>query len=101
MAQHYLICPINHSLKTLNYLTLRDCESYDIDGMVFHSTRTCRAFTNPQHSAGQIGSRAPRVPAMFFEGDVADASFYKDEVLESRLVAMLETIDVRRAKAGR
>jgi benzoyl-CoA reductase subunit B len=38
---------------------------------------------------------------MFFEGDVADASFYKDEVLESRLVAMLENIDVRRAKAGR
>jgi hypothetical protein len=37
---------------------------------------------------------------MFFEGDVADASFYKDEILESRLVAMLEGIDVRRARGG-
>ena len=35
---------------------------------------------------------------MFFEGDVADESFYKDEVLQSRLEAMLETIDVQRAR---
>ena len=37
---------------------------------------------------------------MFFEGDVADASFYKDEMLESRLEAMLEAIDVKRMKAA-
>ena len=35
-----------------------------------------------------------------FEGDVADASFYKDELLDSRLEAMLEAIDVRRMKAA-
>ncbi len=29
-------------------LMLRDCDDYDVDGIVFHSTRTCRAFTNPQ-----------------------------------------------------
>jgi len=101
MAQHYLICPINHSLKTLDYLTLRDCERFDIDGLVFHSTRTCRAFTNPQTLLARSAREHLGLPAMFFEGDVADASFYKDEVLESRLVAMLENIDVRRAKAGR
>ena len=37
--------------------------------------------------------------AVFLEGDIADASFYKDEVLDSRLAAMLEGIDVRRARA--
>ena len=34
------------------------------------------------------------------EGDVADASFYKEEILESRLAAMLEAIDVKRAQAS-
>ena len=48
MAQHYLLCPTNHGTKTLDYLTLRDCREYDVDGIVFHSTRTCRAFTGPQ-----------------------------------------------------
>ena len=39
------------------------------------------------------------VPHEFHEGDIADASFYKDEVLDSRLTAMLEGIDVRRARS--
>jgi benzoyl-CoA reductase/2-hydroxyglutaryl-CoA dehydratase subunit BcrC/BadD/HgdB len=100
MAEHYLICPINHNYANLEYLTLRDCEKYGIDGLVFHSTRTCRAFTNPQSLLARSAEEKLGIPSMSFEGDVADASFYKDEILESRLAAMLETIDVRRARAG-
>lgn len=100
MAEHYLICPINHNYANLEYLTLRDCEKYGIDGLVFHSTRTCRAFTNPQSLLARSAEEKLGIPSMSFEGDVADASFYKDEILESRLAAMLETIDVRRARSG-
>ena len=100
MAQHYLLCPTNHGTKTLEYLTLRDCERYGIDGIVFHSTRTCRAFTGPQHLLARAAQDKLGIPSIFFEGDVADASFYKDEILESRLAAMLEAIDARRARLG-
>lgn len=100
LAQHYLICPINHGFKNLEHLLLRDCEKFGIDGLVFHSTRTCRAFTNPMSMLATSARDKLGIPSMTFEGDVADASFYKDEVLESRLVAMLESIDVKRAKAG-
>jgi benzoyl-CoA reductase/2-hydroxyglutaryl-CoA dehydratase subunit BcrC/BadD/HgdB len=79
---------------------LRDCEHYGADGIVFHSTRTCRAFTNPQRLIAKAAQLELGIPSMVFEGDVADASFYKDEILESRLVAMLEGIDVRRSRAG-
>lgn len=96
MAQHYLLCPTNHGTKTLQHLLLSDCEEYGVDGIVFHSSRTCRAFTNPQRLLAKAAQRELGVPSMFFEGDVADASFYKDELLESRLIAMLEGIDVRR-----
>ena len=100
MAMHYLLCPTNHGYKTLQHLTLKDCRDYDIDGVVFHSSRTCRAFTGPQQILAQTVQRELGIQTMFFEGDVADASFYKDEILESRLEAMLEAIDVRRMKAG-
>ena len=100
MAQHYLLCPTNHGTKTLDYLTLRDCREYDVDGIVFHSTRTCRAFTGPQRLLAKSAQGKLGIPAIFFEGDVADASFYKEEILESRLVAMLEAIDVRRARGS-
>jgi hypothetical protein len=39
------------------------------------------------------------IPTMFFEGDVADASFYKDEMLGGRLEAMLEAVDMHRLRA--
>ena len=97
MAQHYLLCPSNHSAKTMGELLLRDCESHGIDGIVFHATRTCRSFTNGQMVMSQMAQRAG-IQTMFFEGDVADAAFYKDALLESRLEAMLETIDVRRGQ---
>ena len=100
MAQHYLLCPTNHGAKTLEHLTLRDCEEYDLDGIVFHSTRTCRAFTGPQRLLAKSAKDKLGIPSMFFEGDVADASFYKDGVLDSRLVAMLEAIDVRRERGS-
>jgi benzoyl-CoA reductase/2-hydroxyglutaryl-CoA dehydratase subunit BcrC/BadD/HgdB len=100
MAQHYLLCPTNHGTKTIKNLVLRDCEHYGADGIVFHSTRTCRAFTNPQRLIAKAAQLELGIPSVVFEGDVADASFYKDEILESRLVAMLEGIDVRRSRAG-
>ncbi|GAC84481.1 hypothetical protein GP2_023_00040 [Gordonia paraffinivorans NBRC 108238] len=99
MAQHYLICPINHGLKIMQELLVRDLQAFDIDGIAFHSSRTCRAMTNPQQILAKTADRQLGVKSMFFEGDVADASFYKDDVLESRLVAMLETIDMQRARA--
>ncbi|MFF3380446.1 2-hydroxyacyl-CoA dehydratase subunit D [Streptomyces sp. NPDC002680] len=100
MAQHYLLCPTNHGAKTLDYLTLRDCQDYGLDGIVFHSTRTCRAFTGPQRLLAKSARDKLGIPSIFFEGDVADASFYKDGVLESRLEAMLEAIDVRRERGA-
>ncbi len=98
-AQNNLLCPMNHSTKTIEQLVLRDSDFYGVDGIVFHSTRTCRAFTNPQRLVAKAAQEKRGLATMFFEGDIADASFYKDEVLESRLAAMLEGIDVRRARA--
>jgi benzoyl-CoA reductase subunit B len=98
IAQHYLTCPANHVVKIQRELMLRDCRKYDVDGVVFHGTRTCRAWSNGQNVMAQIVQKELGIPTMFFEGDIADAAFYKDEMLESRLEAMLEAIDVQRMK---
>ncbi|MCC0056794.1 MAG: 2-hydroxyacyl-CoA dehydratase [Rhodobiaceae bacterium] len=97
MAKHYLLCPFNHSAKNLGEVMLRDCEKFGLDGIVFHATRTCRSASNGQMVVAQMAQKKG-LQTMFFEGDVADESFYKDEVLQSRLEAMLETIDVQRAR---
>jgi benzoyl-CoA reductase subunit B len=98
IAQHYLTCPANHVVKIQAELMLRDAKYYGIDGVVFHASRTCRAWSNGQNVMSQIVQRELGVPTMFFEGDIADAAFYKDDLLDSRLEAMLEAIDVQRMK---
>lgn len=99
MAQHYLLCPFNHSARNLAELVLRDCETYGVDGIVFHATRTCRSATNGQMILAQMAQKRG-IQTMYLEGDVADEAFYKDEILLSRLEAMLETIDVQRTRAA-
>jgi benzoyl-CoA reductase/2-hydroxyglutaryl-CoA dehydratase subunit BcrC/BadD/HgdB len=99
MAQHYLLCPSNHSARIMGELLVEECRDYGIDGVVFHSTRTCRSFTNGQAIMSRMVQRELGIPTMFFEGDVADASFYKDEMLGGRLEAMLEAVDMHRLRA--
>lgn len=98
MAKHYLLCPFNHNARTVGDRLLRDAEKFGLDGVVFHSTRTCRSASNGQLIAAQMAQQAG-LQTMIFDGDVADVSFYKDAILDTRLEAMLEAIDMHR-KAG-
>lgn len=100
MAQNYLVCPINLSAPFLIEKTLDFCRKYQLDGMVLHSSRTCRAFTNPQFLMAEAVTGQLGLPTTSFEGDVTDESFYKDELLNSRVESMLEAIDAGRASGG-
>jgi len=100
MAKNYLICPINSGLGVMKELLLRRIDEYGIDGIAFHSTRTCRVMTNPQQILARTAERERGTKSFFFEGDVADASFYRDDLLETRLIATLEAIDAQRVRAA-
>jgi len=99
MGQNYLICPNNHSSPILIDLIMGLCEKYEVDGIVFHATRTCRAFTNPMFMIAQEATSRLGIQTTMFEGDVADETFYKDELLNTRVEAMLEAIDQKRLSA--
>ena len=96
MAQNYLICPNNHASPILIDLIMGLCEKFKVDGMVIHASRTCRAFTNPQFLIADAAQKRLGIQTSMFEGDVTDESFYKDELLNSRVEAMFEAIDSRR-----
>jgi benzoyl-CoA reductase/2-hydroxyglutaryl-CoA dehydratase subunit BcrC/BadD/HgdB len=100
MAQNYLICPNNHAAPILIDMIMNLCRKYEVDGMVIHASRTCRAFTNPQFLIADAATKRLGIQTSMFEGDVTDESFYKDEILNSRVEAMLEAIDARRMVAA-
>lgn len=100
MAQNYLICPNNHAAPMLIDLVTDLCRKFEVDGMVIHASRTCRAHTNPQFLIANAAQKRLGIQTTMFEGDVTDESFYKDELLNSRVEAMLEAIDARRMAAA-
>ena len=85
-----------HRIKVLSDL----CEYYSIDGLVMSETQTCRAFN--AHSFAIMDGLARRlgIPAVTIGGDHVDARFYSDAQVDTRLQALLETIEARR-QAGR
>ncbi|WP_417722514.1 2-hydroxyacyl-CoA dehydratase subunit D [Salipiger sp.] len=98
MAQNYLICPNNHGAPIMIGEIENLCDKFHIDGVVCHASRTCRGMTNSQFLIAGSAKKYGR-QAMFFEGDVADESFYKDELLNTRLEAMVEAMDARKRAA--
>jgi benzoyl-CoA reductase subunit B len=95
MAQNYLICPNNHGAPIMIGEIDRICDKFDLDGVVLHASRTCRGMTNAQFQIADSAKRHGR-QAMSFEGDVVDESFYKDELLSTRLEAMIESMESRK-----
>jgi benzoyl-CoA reductase subunit B len=64
--------------------------------MVLHAARTCRAFSNPQYLIAEAVQKRLGLPVAMIEGDMVDESFYKDELVNSRIEAMLESIEARK-----
>ncbi|MCB1667180.1 MAG: 2-hydroxyacyl-CoA dehydratase [Pseudomonadales bacterium] len=98
MAQNYLACPNNSGAPHMIGEIDRVCDKFDIDGVVLHASRTCRGMSNNQFLISDSAVKHGR-QAIFFEGDVADESFYKDELLNTRLEAMIEAMDDQRRVA--
>jgi benzoyl-CoA reductase subunit B len=98
MAQNYLTCPISISAPQVIEKIIEHCEFYEIDGLILHAARTCRAFSYPQFMIADAVGKRLGLPVPMFEGDMVDETFYKDEIVNSRVEAMLEAIDASRAR---
>ncbi|WP_428311883.1 2-hydroxyacyl-CoA dehydratase subunit D [Hydrocarboniphaga sp.] len=96
MAINYLVCPINLSAPLMIEEIIKLCKHYEIQGMVIHAARTCRAFSNPQFLIADAVQKRLGLPVAMIEGDMVDESFYKDEIVNSRVEAMLEAIEARK-----
>jgi benzoyl-CoA reductase subunit B len=99
MAQNYLTCPISISAPQVIEKIVELCEKYALDGLILHAARTCRAFSYPQYLIAEAVGKRLGLPVAMFEGDMVDETFYRDEIVNSRVEAMLEAIEARRAKA--
>jgi benzoyl-CoA reductase subunit B len=76
------------------------CQKYAIDGLVMSETQTCRAFNSQTFAVMDGVGRRLGIPAIAVGGDSCDERFYSDAQVDTRLQALLETIDARRKETG-
>jgi benzoyl-CoA reductase subunit B len=96
LAANGMALHANQNYDWLVDQTSRLCQEYSIDGLVCHGHRTCRPLAAPQLQIMDGVSRKLGIPAVFFEGDIADETFYSDAQIDTRVQALLEEIDARR-----
>jgi len=89
MAKAYSLVVLNRDLKHRVALMKKMIECFGIDGVVFHSTRSCKPY-----SVGQYGIRqaldAAGVKSLVIEADTTDPRHYADEASRTRMEAFLE-----------
>ena len=98
MAQNYLTCPISISAPQVVEKIIEHCEYYELDGIDPARRANLPRLLVPAIPHRRAVGKKLGMPVAMFEGDMVDESFYKDELVNSRVEAMLEAIEARRAR---
>ena len=72
------------------------CQYYSIDGLVMSETQTCRGINGQSFAMANGVSRILGLPSVTIGGDSCDPRFYSDAQTDTRLQALIETIEARR-----
>ena len=68
-------------------------ERFAVDGMVFHSNRSCKPYSLGQYELLEQVSQHTGVPGLILEADMCDTRLYADEPVKNRIQAFLDLLE--------
>jgi benzoyl-CoA reductase/2-hydroxyglutaryl-CoA dehydratase subunit BcrC/BadD/HgdB len=92
LARQSLTYYIHRNLDSRINLYSRLCQDYSVDGLIFHSSRTCRPLSIGQLEVMEGLMRQLGIPGISIEGDIGDLQFISEAQIENRVQALIETI---------
>jgi benzoyl-CoA reductase/2-hydroxyglutaryl-CoA dehydratase subunit BcrC/BadD/HgdB len=92
LARTYSTVYINQSLQARTDLMAGLVERFGVDGMVFHSNRSCKPYSLGQYELLEEIGRRTGVPGLILEADMCDTRFYADEPIKNRIQAFLDLL---------
>lgn len=98
IAINHLECQLNMGYPIAIRKLKELCEYYSIDGIVFHAARTCRSFDRSHYLMAEELRRTMGIQSTMFEGDMVDESFYQDEIVNTRIEALLESLEAKKSR---
>jgi benzoyl-CoA reductase/2-hydroxyglutaryl-CoA dehydratase subunit BcrC/BadD/HgdB len=95
LARTYSTVYINQSLQVRADLMTSMVQRFSVDGMVFHSNRSCKPYSLGQYELlDKVGARTG-VPGLVLEADMCDMRLYAEEPIINRIQAFLDLLDAR------
>jgi len=92
LAQTYSTVYINQSLQARADQMVDLVERFGVDGLVFHSNRSCKPYSLGQYEVLEEIGRRTGVPGLILEADMCDTRLYADEPIKNRIQAFLDLL---------
>ena len=92
MARAYSLVILNNNLNNRLKLMERLIKEYQVDGLVFHSARSCKPYSVGQYDLKRLLIEGLKVPSVIIEADIADSRAYSEEQVHTRLEAFFEAM---------
>lgn len=99
IARAYSSAFINANLENRAHMLLEIVEQYSVDGIIFHSNRSCRPYSLGQYDIKEMVTEWTGVPGVLIEGDMNDERTYAEGPVYNRIEAFIESLRPRRAVA--
>jgi benzoyl-CoA reductase/2-hydroxyglutaryl-CoA dehydratase subunit BcrC/BadD/HgdB len=87
---------LNMSLEQRISTLIRDVRKYKIDGVVFHSNRSCKRFSLGQYELKEALEQELGIPSLIIEADHSNPGGYSESQTKLRVDAFLEVLEERR-----
>ncbi|MBU3914369.1 2-hydroxyacyl-CoA dehydratase family protein [bacterium] len=98
IAINNLIFLNNLGFPLQEYRMHKVAREFAIDGVVMHAARTCRGLVLAQNLHVESFRRKMNISSIMFEGDMVDESFYQDEIVNTRIEALIESLDAQKSR---
>ena len=76
-------------------------EDFSLDGIIFHSNRSCKLMDFRQYEIQRQILDLTGVPSVIFDGDQTDPRIFSDAQYETRIQALVELMAEAKERRGR
>ncbi len=96
IARAYACAFVNQSIQYRAKMMREIVEQYSVDGVIFHSNRSCRPYSLGQYDIKDMLTEWTGVPGILIEADMNDERAYAEGPVFTRIEAFIETLQPRR-----
>ena len=92
LARAYSTVYINQQLPNRARAMVQMVRDFGVEGVVFHSNRSCKPYSLGQYDLRRIVERETGVPGLVIEADMCDTRAFAESQLNTRIQAFMESL---------